>query len=128
MNTEYKQKLLKVNFSHRFVSLSRLAIFGSLPRKYFPGFPAKFLRIFPSSFHVCRQCLPLQIKYVSFAVKKWRDTGFLRKCENVVAFSNVHFDILRYFFKFCAAAKPFWRLAFYDSVTKIPRVLTFEDT
>ena len=36
--------------------------------KYFPGFPAKFWGFFYlSSLHVCGQCFPLQIKYVSFA-------------------------------------------------------------
>ena len=36
----------------------------ALPRKNFPGFPVYF---FWSSFHICRQCSPLLIKYVSFA-------------------------------------------------------------
>ena len=36
----------------------------------FPGFPGKFVWIFPSSFHVCRLCSPFQIKYVSFADRK----------------------------------------------------------
>ena len=57
----------KISFSHRLYKSPWLGIFGSLPRKYFPGFPAKFFRIFPSSFHIFRQCSPLQIKYVSFA-------------------------------------------------------------
>ena len=36
--------------------------------KYFPGFPANFfIFIYLSSFHVCRQCSPVQIKFVSFA-------------------------------------------------------------
>ena len=38
--------------------------------KYFTGFPAQFLRIFLVSLHVCRQCSPLQIKYVSFSDRR----------------------------------------------------------
>ena len=34
---------------------------------YFPGFPVKFSIFCLSSFHVYRQCSPVQIKYVSFA-------------------------------------------------------------
>ena len=36
---------------------------------YFPGFPVKFSIFCLSSFHVYRQCSPVQIKYVSFADK-----------------------------------------------------------
>ena len=36
-----------------------LAIFGSLPRKYFLCFPAKFSRIYPSSFHVLQAVFSL---------------------------------------------------------------------
>ena len=51
-----------VSLSHH--DLQNSALFRA---NIFPGFPAKFLRIFLSSFHVCRQCSPLQIKYVSYA-------------------------------------------------------------
>ena len=44
--------------------------FSALPRKIFPGFSGKIFWIFLSSFHVCRQCSPVQIKYVSFADRK----------------------------------------------------------
>ena len=43
---------------------------SALPRKIFPGFPGKIFWIYLSSFHVCRQCSPVQIKYVSFADRK----------------------------------------------------------
>ena len=42
--------------------------FSALCRaKTFPGFSGKIFWIYLSSFHVCRQCSPVQIKYVSFA-------------------------------------------------------------
>ena len=44
--------------------------FSALPRKILPGFSGKIFWIFLSSFHVCRQCSPVQIKYVSFADRK----------------------------------------------------------
>ena len=46
--------------------------FSALPRKIFPGFSGKIFWIFLSSFHVCRQCSPVQIKYVSFADEHFR--------------------------------------------------------
>ena len=60
----------KISFNHRlYRQVNRDFPFSSaLPRKIFPGFPGKFfLFIYLSSFHVCRQCSPVQIKFVSFA-------------------------------------------------------------
>ena len=60
----------KINFSHPICFVKTCYILALCRARYFPGFPAKFLRIFCLLCTSFRQCFPLHIKYVSFADRK----------------------------------------------------------